>query len=298
MSKNDFLSGFIAIVGRPNVGKSTLMNKLIGEKIAIISSKPQTTRNRITCVLNGDDWQMIFIDTPGIHKPRNKLGDFMVKSAGTALDEVDVVLFLTDAAAGIGGGDMFVAKMAAKAKAPVIAAVNKMDIAGEKNTLNALDKVSNLGEFDHQIAISALTSRNLDELVELLKSYLKPGPKYYPDDYITDQPERVIIAEMIREKVLLNMEQEIPHGVGVGIDAISERKGGGLMDIRATIFCERKSHKGMIIGKGGSMLKRIGTLARGDIEKLLGVQVFLELWVKVKDDWRNNTRMLNELGYK
>jgi len=293
-----FRSGFVAIVGRPNVGKSTLMNSMVGEKIAIISDKPQTTRNRIQCVLTRSDYQVIFIDTPGIHRPKNKLGEYMVQAARSALEEVDAVLFVVDVWEGIGGGDRFIAEELKKVKTPVILVANKVDrVKSVEDARNMAEDLREWGGFDKAILVSALNGTNLDELEKAIVSYLPEGPKYYPDDMVTDQPERFVVAELIREKALELLEEEVPHGIGVEITSFKERQGKNIIDIHATIYCEKKSHKGIIIGKGGSMLREIGTRARRDIERLLGAHVYLELWVKIRENWRNNVVDLKNLGY-
>ncbi|MBM7581835.1 GTP-binding protein Era [Caldicoprobacter guelmensis] len=293
-----FRSGFVAIVGRPNVGKSTLMNSMVGEKIAIISDKPQTTRNRIQCVLTRPNYQIIFIDTPGIHKPKNRLGEYMVQVARGALEEVDVVLFMVDIYEGIGSGDRFIAEELGKVKTPVILVANKVDrVESVEDARRAAEDFCEEADFDEVLLVSALNGTNLDKLESVIVSYLPEGPKYYPDDMVTDQPERFIVAELIREKALELLEEEVPHGIGVEVTSFKEREDKNIIDIYATIYCEKKSHKGIIIGKGGSMLREIGTRARHDIERLLGTHVYLELWVKVKENWRNNVVDLKNLGY-
>jgi len=294
-----FRSGFVAIVGRPNVGKSTLMNSMVGEKISIISDKPQTTRNRIQCVLTRANYQIIFIDTPGLHKPKNKLGEYMVQVAKGALEEVDVVLFMVDIWEGIGGGDRFIAEELKKVETPVILVANKVDrVKSVENAEKMAQELCQEGGFDEVILVSALNGTNLDKLENTIVSYLPEGPKYYPDDMVTDQPERFVVAELIREKALELLEEEVPHGIGVEVTAFKEREDKNIIDIYATIYCEKKSHKGIVIGKGGSMLREIGSRARRDIERLLGVHVYLELWVKVRENWRNNIADLKNLGYK
>ncbi len=297
MLSNEYHSGFVAIVGRPNVGKSTLMNAMIGEKIAIVSDKPQTTRNRIQCVLTRKNYQIVFVDTPGIHKPKNKLGEYMVGAARTAMSDMDAVLFLVDGADGIGGGDRHIAEMLKDCSAPVVLAVNKIDKAQGQQVARDAAELSVLGGFDRTVEISASVGTNLHMLEEILLSYLPEGPQYYPEDMITDQPERLIISELIREKALSLLKEEVPHGIGVEIERMEERQNAQLVDIFAAIYCEKTSHKGIIIGKGGRMLKDIGSKARADIEGLLGTKVYLELWVKVKDDWRNDSNTLSNLGY-
>ncbi|MGI5850758.1 MAG: GTPase Era [Caldicoprobacterales bacterium] len=292
-----FRSGFIAVVGRPNVGKSTLLNTIIGQKIAIVSDKPQTTRNQIQCVLTRNNYQIIFIDTPGIHRAKNKLGEYMVKTAVNAFDEVDVILLVLDIADGIRGGDKKIMEMLQGVKSPIIVVLNKADQLTPEELTNEIESFKSNFNFSNYLPVSALHGRNLDQLENRILEYLEEGPKYYPDDMITDQPERVIIAELIREKALGLLREEIPHGVGVEITNISEREDQQLMDIHATIYVEKKSHKGIVIGKGGRMLKEIGQRAREDIEGLLGVQVYLELWIKITEDWRNSSRVLRNLGY-
>lgn len=294
-----FKSGFVTIVGRPNVGKSTLSNKLAGEKISIISDKPQTTRNTIRTIINSKDSQIIFIDTPGIHKPKTKLGEYMVNLAENTLNEVDVVLFLTEASdEKPGAGDMYIMEQLMKLKTPVFLIINKIDLIKKEQLLARISSFTSVMDFKAVIPISALNNEGTDIIVEELKKILPEGPKYFPGDQITDQPERMIAAEMIREKILELVLDEVPHGTGVEVLSFKERPGKNLIDIEANIYCEKETHKGIIIGKEGKMLKNIGSLARADIEKLLGVKVFLKLWVKVKPDWRNSDNMLKTLGYK
>ncbi len=292
-------SGFVAIIGRPNVGKSTLMNNLIGEKMAIVSDKPQTTRNRIQCVLTKDQYQIIFIDTPGVHKPKNKLGEYMVRVTRGALEEVDVILFLVDMRAGIGGGDEYIAAVLKDVNTPVILVPNKIDrVSSEKSAEKIVKDFYQKGNFDEMVMISALSGTNLDKLEETIISYLPIGPQYYPEDMVTDQPERFIVAELIREKALELLMEELPYGIVVEVTMFKERQDKQLIDIYATIYCEKKSHKGIVIGKGGRMLREIGSRARHDIEKLLGIPVYLELWVKVREGWRDNIADLKKLGYE
>lgn len=298
MNATGYFSGFFSIIGCPNVGKSTLLNTLIGQKIAIVTDRAQTTRNRITGVLTGKGWQMVFLDTPGMTRPKNKLGEYMQKVAESASQDVEAVLLLIDATQGVGERDALILERLKNVRAPKIAVINKADIASALAVSEAKERLTESGLFDHILSISAKSGQGTDKLVELLKSYLTEGPQYFPDDMVTDQPERVICAEMIREKTLQLLREEIPHGIGVGIDRIAQREGGELTDVWATIYCERESHKGIIIGRGGKMLKRIGTEARKDIEWLLGTRVNLQLWIKVKEDWRNRQQMLNELGYR
>jgi GTP-binding protein Era len=297
MTGAGYKSGFFSIVGCPNVGKSTLINRLVGQKIAIVTDRAQTTRNRITGILTRKDYQMIFLDTPGMTKPRNKLGTFMQKTAEDASKDTEAILFVVDALQGVRERDREVMNHVKSMRSPVIVLINKCDAASAIQMQEARDAIAEAG-FDTVLAISAQTGENLDKLEELLKGYLTEGPQYYPEDMVTDQPERVICAEMIREKTLELLREEIPHGIGVGIDKMQMRPDGRLMDVWATIYCERESHKGIIIGRGGKMLKRIGSEARKDIEWLLDVQVNLQLWIKVKEDWRNRQQMLNELGYR
>ena len=297
MMNEGYKSGFFSIVGCPNVGKSTLINRLVGQKIAIVTDRAQTTRNRITGILTRKNYQMIFLDTPGMTKPRNKLGTFMQKTAEEASKDTEAILFVVDALQGVRERDEAVMKLIKAERAPVIVLINKCDAASAIQMQEARDAVVAAG-FDTMLAISAHTGENVDKLEELLCGYLIEGPQYYPEDMVTDQPERVICAEMIREKALELLREEIPHGIGVGIDRMQMRPDGKLMDVWATIYCERESHKGIIIGRGGKMLKRIGSEARKDIEWLLDVQVNLQLWIKVKEDWRNRQQMLNELGYR
>ncbi|NMA94878.1 MAG: GTPase Era [Clostridiales bacterium] len=292
-----YKSGFAAVIGRSNVGKSTIMNTLIGEKVAIVSDKPQTTRNRIHCVLTRKNYQIIFIDTPGIHRPKTRLGDYMVKTASSVFEEVDVIIFVVDVADGIGSGDRRIAQTLKNIKTPIILALNKVDIADEASVEKAKDEFANMKIAKTILPISALKGDNLSKLESVLVDYMPDGPQYYPTDMLTDQPERFVISELIREKTLTHLYEEIPHGIGVEIVSMIEREDRPLMDIRATIYCEKKSHKGIIIGRQGKMLQKIGKEARADIERLLGIQVYLELWVKVKEDWRDSQNMLRELGY-
>ena len=292
-----FYSGFVSLVGRPNVGKSTLMNRLIGEKIAIISNKPQTTRNRVQSILTKDDFQIVFIDTPGIHRPRHKLGEYMVKSAETTLNEVDAVLMLIEPTDKILEADRLIIEKFAKVKSPVILVINKIDTVDRERVFKVIDEYRKLYDFAEIVPISAFEGTNTDELLSVIRKYLPEGPQYFPSDMVTDQPERQIASEIIREKALRLLEDEIPHGIAVEITEMKKRKEGNLVDVMATIFCEKDSHKGIIIGKHGDMLKKIGTKARGDIERLLGSPIYLELWVKVKKDWRDSDFLLKNFGY-
>lgn len=294
-----FKSGFVSIIGRPNVGKSTLTNRLIGEKLSIISSKPQTTRNTIKAIINTSDSQIIVIDTPGIHKPRTKLGEYMVKIAEGTLNEVDIVLFLVEATdKEPGAGDIYIAEQLSTVKTPVILIINKIDLVRKEELLATISSFSKLADFSAVVPISATTGEGTDIVIDEIKKILPEGPKYFPDDVITDQPERMLAAEIIREKILELVSDEVPHGTGIEIITFKEREGKDLIDIEANIYCERESHKGIIIGKQGAMLKKIGSLARIEMENLLGAKVFLKLWVKVKPDWRNSSNMLKTLGYQ
>ncbi|GAB6084849.1 GTPase Era [Alkaliphilus crotonatoxidans] len=293
-----YKSGFVTIIGRPNVGKSTLMNQLIGEKIAIISDKPQTTRNKIQCIHTGENHQIVFLDTPGIHKPKHKLGQYMVKVAKETLREVDVILFVVDEGESIGPGDRFIMEQLQGVETPVILVMNKIDKMNQETFRKLYDAYEATGLFQDIIGISALEGANLHSLIAKIVGYLPEGPQYFPADMVTDQPERVIVAEIIREKILHYTEQEIPHGVAVEVSMMKKREDQGIIDIHSTIYCERKSHKGIIIGKNGRKLKGIGKSAREDIEALLGSKVYLELWVKIKEDWRNRDSILKGFGYE
>lgn len=295
--ETNYQSGFIAIIGRPNVGKSTFMNRVIGQKVAIMSDKAQTTRNKIQGVLTGQDYQMVFIDTPGIHKPKHRLGDFMVKIAESTLNEVDAIMFMIDAKEGYGRGDQYIIDRLQKVNKPVFLIVNKIDLVHPDDLLPLIDFYRKKYEFQEIIPVSALQGNNVNHLLDVLKGHLAEGPQYYPENQVTDHPERFIISELIREKVLHLTEEEIPHSVAVTIENIEKRNQGKLL-IQATIITERDSQKGILIGKKGSMLKSIGKKAREDIETLLGTKVYLELWVKVQKDWRNKQRQLNEFGFK
>lgn len=297
MIQECYKSGFFSIIGCPNVGKSTLLNALVGQKVAIVTDRAQTTRNRITGVLTGDGYQMVFLDTPGMTQPRNKLGQYMQKVAEKASLDTEAVLFLIDATQGVRDRDRVIIDYLETLKEPVLAIINKCDAVGRQTIERITEELNSIGLFSHIIPISAKNCEGLENLIAVLKEYLTEGPQYFPDDMVTDQPERVICCEIIREKALQLLREEIPHGIGVGIDRMELREGCELMDIWATIYCERESHKGIIIGKGGKMLKRIGTESRIDIENLLGTRVNLQLWVKVKEDWRNRSQMLSELGY-
>ena len=296
-SGKGFKSGFVAVVGRPNVGKSTLINALIDDKIVIVSDKAQTTRNRIVCVYTDEKKQIVFMDTPGIHKPKHKLGEFMVDQAVDSLREVEAVLFVVAANEKRGPGDNFVIEQLHKVNVPVFLIVNKIDTMEKQDLLEAIVSYENSYPFEAVVPISAKEKDNIEEVVNLLEKHLPEGPKYFPDDMITDQPERLIISDIVREKILLQTHDEIPHAIAVDVDEMKTRDDGTTY-VRATIYVERDSQKGIIIGKQGAMLKTIGRQARGDIERLLATKVFLDLWVKVKKDWRNKSGMLSELGYR
>lgn len=296
-SGTKFRSGFVAIVGRPNVGKSTLMNHLIGQKIAIMSDKPQTTRNKIHGVYTTNDSQIVFLDTPGIHKPQSKLGDYMMKTAESALREVEAALFLVDVEEGIGGGDRFIIEQLKKVKTPVFLVMNKIDKVHPEKLLPIIAQYKDLYDFAEIIPISALRGNNVDTLLEQITKYLPEGPQYYPADQVTDHPEQFIVAELIREKILNKTREEIPHSIAVGIEDMRVQD-NGVVYIGAVIYVERDSQKGIIIGKKGALLKEVGALARFDIENLLGSKTFLELWVKVKKDWRNQERTLKDFGFR
>lgn len=290
-------SGFVTLIGRPNVGKSTLMNRLIGQKIAITSSKPQTTRNRIQTVYTDDRGQIVFLDTPGIHKAKNKLGDYMVGAAEKTMNEVDLILWLIEPSTFMGAGEEHIAEKLAKVNTPIVLVVNKSDTVKREQLLPVIDKYKSVINFTEIVPVSAKTGENTDDLVDVIYKYLPYGPMFYDEDTITDQPMRQIVAELIREKALHVLNEEIPHGIAVTIDSMKERPDGKITDIDATIICERDSHKGIIIGKGGDMLKKIGTNARFEIEKMLEKKVNLKLWVKVKKDWRDSDFLIKNFGY-
>ena len=295
--KNKFKSGFVTIIGRPNVGKSTLMNQLIGQKIAITSNKAQTTRNRIQTVYTSEDGQIVFLDTPGINKAKNKLGDYMLMAAERTLNEVDLILWLVEPTTFIGGGEQYIIEKLQNIKTPIFLVINKTDLAGEEDILKAIVAYKDKVNFAEIIPVSALEGTNTDDLVKSILQYLPEGPMYYDEDTVTDQPERQIVAELIREKALRLLNQEIPHGIAVVIDRMKTRKKGDIVDIDATIICERDSHKGIIIGKQGAMIKEIGSNARMEIENLLDMKVNLKMWVKVKKDWRDSDLLLKNYGY-
>ncbi|KMK93846.1 GTPase Era [Rossellomorea marisflavi] len=294
---NQYKSGFISIIGRPNVGKSTFLNRVIGQKIAIMSDKPQTTRNKVQGVYTTDEAQMIFIDTPGIHKPKHKLGDFMVKIAQNTLKEVDVILFMINVEEGLGKGDHYIIEKLKGVKTPVFLILNKIDQVHPDELLPIIRKYNKLYPFAATVPISALEGNNVDQLLGLLKDRLPEGPQFYPADQITDHPERFIVSELIREKVLHLTREEIPHSIAVVIDKMERKDSNNLIDVLATIIVERDSQKGIVIGKRGAMLKEVGKRARIDIENLLGSKVYLELWVKVQKDWRNRASNLKDYGF-
>jgi len=294
---DNYKSGFVSIIGRPNVGKSTLMNHLIGQKIAIMSNKPQTTRNKIHTIISSEKGQLIFIDTPGIHKAKSKLGTYMNKEATGTIRDVDVIMWLVEPDKRIGVLDRNIIDILEGAKIPVILVINKIDTISREEILTTIATYKDAYDFAEIIPVSALKGDNTEHLTETLYSFMEDGPQFYPDDMITDQPERQIMAELIREKILHLMEQEIPHGIAVVIDQVETAANSKTLHIDATIICEKDSHKGMVIGKQGSMLKRIGTMARQDIERLLGSKVNLKLWVKVKKNWRDSDYLLRNFGF-
>ena len=297
MENKEYKSGFVALIGRPNVGKSTLMNKIIGQKIAITSNKPQTTRNKIQTVYTCDQGQIIFLDTPGIHKAKNKLGEYMVNVAEKTLKEVDVILWLVEPSTFSGAGEQHIAEQLKDINVPVILVINKIDTVKKEEILVFIDAYRKILDFAEIIPASALRDKNADEIVESIFKYLPQGPQYYDEDTVTDQPMRQIVAEIIREKALHALNEEIPHGIAVTIEKMKERKNGKITDIEATIICERDSHKGIIIGKQGSMLKKIGSNARYEIEQMLEMKVNLQLWVKVRKEWRDSDLLLKNYGY-
>ena len=291
-------TGFVALIGRPNVGKSTLMNRLIGQKIAITSNKPQTTRNRIQTVYTEERGQIIFLDTPGIHKAKNKLGEYMVNAAKQTMNDVDVVLWLVEPTTYIGAGEQQIAANLKNCRKPVILVINKVDMVKKEEILKFIDAYKGIVNFDEIVPVSALKGQNTDDLIDAIFKYLPYGPMYYDEDTVTDQPMKQIAAELIREKALRCLSDEIPHGIAVTIERMRERlDGSNIIDIDATIICERESHKGIIIGKGGEMLKKIGSAARFEIERMMEMQVNLKLWVKVKKEWRDNDLLMKNYGY-
>lgn len=296
-TNTNYKSGFVSIIGRPNVGKSTFLNRVIGQKIAIMSDKPQTTRNKIQGVFTQDDAQIIFIDTPGIHKPKHKLGDFMMKVAQNTLKEVDLILFMINAKEGLGRGDEFIIEKLKETSTPVYLVINKIDEVHPDELLPLMETYKSLFPFKEIVPISALQGNNVDALLDQIKQFLPEGPQYYPADQVTDHPERFIVSELIREKVLHLTREEVPHSIAVAIDSMKKREHGDIVDIQATIVVERDSQKGIVIGKQGKVLKEVGQKARMDIEALLGSKVFLELWVKVQKDWRNKQSQLRDFGF-
>ncbi len=294
--KKDYKSGFVTLIGRPNVGKSTLMNYLIGQKIAITSNKPQTTRNRIQTVLTTEEGQIVFVDTPGIHKAKNKLGEYMVNVAERTLNEVDVVLWLVEPTTFIGAGEQHIAKQLQKIKTPVVLVINKTDSVKTEEVVASIAAYKDIYDFAEIVPVSARSGKNTDELLKVVLKYLPYGPQFYDEDTITDQPERQIVAELIREKALHSLQDEIPHGLAVAIDQMKANR--NVMHIDATIICERDSHKGIIIGKQGATLKKIGSTARYEIERMLDMKVNLKLWVKVKRDWRDSDFLVKNFGYR
>ena len=296
MNNKTYKSGFCAIIGMPNVGKSTLLNTIAGQKIAIISDKPQTTRNKILAIYSTEDAQIIFTDTPGIHNPHNKLGEFMVKAANDSMRDTDVIVFVVDASKGIRDKEREIAENIGKLGMPAVLVINKIDLVKKEDLLPMIADFASMNDFSDIIPISAKASDGVERLISIIKDHLEAGPMFYDEDMVTDQPEKQIAAEIIREKMLWLLEQEVPHGIAIEISRMKEKE--KVTEIHAVIHCERKSHKGIIIGKNGEMLKRIGTLARNDIEKMLGKKVYLELWVKVKTDWRNSDFLIRNFGYK
>jgi len=292
-----FKSGFVTILGRPNVGKSTLLNYLMGEKLSIVSSKPQTTRNNIQTILHGEDYQMVFVDTPGIHKPKHKLGEFMVKLAEESVKEVDLILFLTTPDVEMGRGDMYILEQLRDKNIPVILVMNKIDESTQDRVARSLQNYTEAFNFAEIVPISALKGKNVEELLKCMIKFMPEGPKYYPNDMITDQNEKFIICEIIREKALRLLSEEVPHGIAV--DLVSMKKSdNGVLNIEAELICEKDSHKGIVIGKNGAMLKKITQYSKEDIEKFVGGKINLKIWVKVRKEWRDNSLFLREFGYK
>jgi len=294
-----FKSGFVTIIGRPNVGKSTLLNLLTGEKIAIMSAKPQTTRTAIKTVVTTDEYQVVFIDTPGMHRPKNKLGDYMLKSAMSTLEGVDVIVYIVEATdKTIGYGDSKIIEILREVNTPVLLLINKIDLVEKQVLLPLIEAYSQSMDFEQIIPVSATDAATREIVMSEVVKLLPDGEPYFPADMLTDQPERVLVQEIIREKILNLISEEVPHGVGIEIISFKEKEEKDLLEIHANIYCEKDSHKGIIIGKNGEMLKKIGTYARQDAENILDRRIYLKLWVKTKDDWRNNDYMLNQLGYK
>ncbi|WP_010168521.1 GTPase Era [Candidatus Epulonipiscium viviparus] len=295
--KKEFKSGFISIIGRANVGKSTLMNRLVGEKIAIMSNKPQTTRHQVRTILTTNDFQAVFIDTPGIHTPNTELGKFMVKAAHTTLNEVDIILFLIETDTRIGKLDEEIISKLKSVNSAVFLCINKIDGKDPQEVIDSIECYKDSMDFAEVIPISAYEGTNVDALIHCISKYLPAGPKFFPEDMITDEPERQLVAELIREKALHLLDKEIPHGIAIEISSMRKRDKSDMVDIEATIICERDAHKKIIIGKNGQMIKSIGTHARRDIERLLGSKIFLSLWVKVKKNWRDSEFLLKNYGY-
>ncbi|NLO90077.1 MAG: GTPase Era [Clostridia bacterium] len=293
--KKEFKSGFVSIIGRPNVGKSTLLNSLVGAKVAIMSDKPQTTRNKIRGILSAEDYQIVFIDTPGIHKPRHKLGEFMVASAVNSFKEVDLILFMVDASEKVGAGDEYIMNILREVSTPVFLVINKIDLVKKTVIMEKIISLTSKFDFAEVVPVSAATGENLETLLRLIVQYMPQGPKYYPDDMVTDNPEKFIIAEIIREKILKTTRDEVPHSVAVQVEDIQNK--GNLIFIMSTIYTEKDSQKGIIIGNNGQRLKEIGREARLEIENLFGNKVYLDLWVKVKKDWRKKEGALQQFGY-
>ena len=294
--KKNFKSGFCAIIGMPNVGKSTLLNKIAGQKIAIISDKPQTTRNKILAIYSTDEMQIVFTDTPGIHNPHNKLGEYMVKMANESMRDTDVILFVVDASRGIRDMEREIAKNIDKLGVPCILIINKVDLVKKEDLLPMIADYSSMNDFQAIIPISAKEEDGVEHLIDVISDYIEEGPMFYDEEMVTDQPEKAIAAEIIREKMLWLLDKEVPHGIAIEITKMKEKN--KITEIYATIFCERKTHKGIIIGKNGEMLKKIGSMARADIEKMLDKKVYLELWVKIKTDWRNSDFLIKNFGYR
>jgi GTP-binding protein Era len=290
-----FKSGFVTIIGRTNVGKSTLINKILREKFLIVTDKPQTTRNKISTIYNGENSQIIFLDTPGMHKPKNKFSENLVRETRSTLGEVDVVIFMVDSSMSIGPGDQFIIDILKTVNLPIVLVINKTDMVSKGEVSQLIEKYQQFDFIDDIVCISALENKNVDGLLKTIETYMPEGPEYYPRDMVIDQTERKIVSELIREKLLMYLRDEVPHGVFVRIDSMKERENQKIFDIDATIICEKDSHKGIIIGKGGRKLKGIGKSAREDIEKMLGSKVFLRLWVKVKKNWRNSDYYLKQM---
>jgi GTPase len=296
--KKMYKSGFVSIIGRPNVGKSTLLNKVIGEKISIISDKPQTTRNQILLVHSEENLQAVFLDTPGIQMPKNKLGEYMLNISKKSLEEVDVITFMIDHSMGIGKMDNYIIEQLKEVSTPIVLLINKIDQLNKEEIAELIVKYDKMDLFKEIIPISALEDENIDRYIDVLRKIFPEGPQYFPEDTITDQPERFVIAEMIREKALINLEEEVPHGIYVSVDGVKSREGKDFIDVFANIYVEKESHKGIVIGKKGKMLKLIGMQAREDIERLLGSKVNLQLWVKVEKNWREKENKIKYFGYK